>query len=106
MRNKINIVDRQLNMLTDKVEELSNRAFTKEGSMEDLTIQNAKIEDELVYKSEVIHQESFRTSNIIETNVLLRQAVDDIEAAYLKKRQRKLSQNKRKKRSICSPRLK
>mmetsp|Transcript_14530 Transcript_14530/g.12793 ORF Transcript_14530/g.12793 Transcript_14530/m.12793 type:complete len:108 (+) Transcript_14530:172-495(+) len=94
VKNKINVVYQQLKFLSDKVDELGNRSYSKEDTMEELVLQNVKIEDDLVTRSERIHEESLKIQDTLETNVMLKAAVDDIEAAYIRKRQRKLSKSK------------
>lgn len=90
-------------MLVERVEEWSSRSYSKEESKEQINEQNIRLEEELYITADILDRESNKLEKLIENNLLLRQATEEIEMIHLKKRQRKLSKSKRRSKLI-SPR--
>jgi hypothetical protein len=102
MKNKSDIVDQQLQVLAERVEEITLKSHAEEEAKEAFNEDNITLEEELYNGADELERGSIRLDKIIENNELLSQVAEELEMVRLKKKQRKLSKNKTKGKILTS----
>jgi Ni,Fe-hydrogenase III large subunit len=102
MKNKIDVVDQQLQVLAERVEELSLKSHAEEEAKNAFNEDNITLEEELYNGADELDRGGIRLDKIIENNDLLSQVAEELEMVRLKKKQRKLSKNKTKGKILTS----
>ena len=87
-QQRIELIDKQLQLLNDKVGSCSDKSFCKEESKEHLISQNDILEQNLFEVADCLERETFNLEDLMTQNLMLKQACHELGVMDISKKRK------------------